>query len=135
MTCKTLFFDLNEREKKFFDKKEFQTFDIKFFEIALNKDTVLNLSDEDLYNTVAISVFLKSDISGNVINKFKNLRVISTRSSSCNHIEFKPCLEKHIALVNISDYEQKKDDVDYILKETLGGLSDFFCGGKRYRIF
>ena len=94
MTCKMLFFDYRDSEKQFFEKfKDVSVFDLKFFNHPLNEETVETLSEEDLAQTMIVSVFTTSHITKKVLDKFKNLRIISTRSTGVNHIDAKPCID------------------------------------------
>lgn len=104
MVAKMLFFDYREAEKSFFKKNKFDNFDIKFFDESLNEDTIKKLSQEDLDNTMIISVFITSNICREVISKFKNLRIISTRSTGYDHIESSYCIDKNIAIINVESY-------------------------------
>ena len=104
MACKMLIFDLREAEKKFFNENKFENYEIKFFQESLNEKTVENISKEDLENAMIISVFTTSEITEKVIEKFKNLRIVSTRSTDCEHIDFKPCINKNIAIINVEKY-------------------------------
>ena len=80
MAIRLLVFDFRESEKDFFRSHELENFDITFFAESLNEQTVKNLSQELLDNTPVISVFINSEVTEEVINSFKNLRIISTRS-------------------------------------------------------
>lgn len=104
MVAKMLFFDYRESERAFFEKNKFDNFDIKFFEESLNEDSIKKLSQEDLESTMIISVFITSNICKEVIDKFKNLRIISTRSTGYDHIESSYCIDKNIALINVESY-------------------------------
>lgn len=104
MACKMLIFDLRKAEKKFFNENKFENFEIKFFTDNLNEETVENIPQEDLENAMIISVFTTSKITEKVLEKFKNLRIVSTRSTGCEHIDFKPCISKNIAIINIEKY-------------------------------
>ena len=104
MTCKLLFFDYRKSEEKFFSEHKFDNYEIKFFKESLNIDTVNDLSQEDLEESTIISVFITSDISEEVISKFKNLRVISTRSTGYNHICLNTCANRNIAVLNVDAY-------------------------------
>lgn len=104
MVCRMLLFDYRESEKKFFEENKYENFKIKFFKESLNEETIKKLSNEDLEKTMVISVFTTSEITQNIIDKFKNLRIISTRSTGYEHIELKPCIEKNIALINVESY-------------------------------
>ncbi len=104
MTMNMLMFDFRDAEKKFFEDNKFQDFNITFFSESLNEDFVQTLSPELLENTNIISVFINSDVTQNVIEKFKNLRIISTRSTGYNHISVNSCQYKNIAVTNIVNY-------------------------------
>ena len=56
MTCKMLFFDYRESEKQFFENHKCDYFDLKFFNHPLNEETVETLSEEDLAQTMIVSV-------------------------------------------------------------------------------
>lgn len=104
MTCKLLFFDYRKSEEKFFSCNNFENFDIKFYRHSLNKDTVKNLPQELLDETTIVSVFITSEIDKDVISKFKNLRVISTRSTGYDHICVNSCTDRNITLINVENY-------------------------------
>ncbi len=104
MSCKMLFFDYRESEKNFFKEHHFENFDIKFFEESLNEVTLESLDKEDLENAMIISVFITSNVDEKIISKFKNLRIISTRSTGYDHICLNSCAMKNIALVNVEAY-------------------------------
>ena len=104
MAVKMLVFDYRESEKEFFRTHELENFDITFYTESLNDDTVSELPGEDLDNTAVISVFIDSEVSEDVINSFKNLRIISTRSTGVDHINLNAAHEKNIAVVNVEAY-------------------------------
>ncbi len=104
MSCKMLFFDYRESEEKFFENNKFENFDIKFFKESLTEETLNLLTEEDFEQTLVISIFINSSINDKIINRFTNLRVISTRSTGYDHIDLNACLCKNIALINIESY-------------------------------
>lgn len=104
MAIKLLVFDFRESEKDFFRTHELENFDITFFTESLNSETIKNISQELLDTTAAISVFVDSEITEDVINSFKNLRIISTRSTGVDHINKKAAAAKNIAVVNVEGY-------------------------------
>lgn len=99
---KMLIFDVKKSEKQFLDEIDTSDFDITFFEESLNNSTRLTVKECD--ETAILSVFLTSDITEEVLNKFKNLRVIVTRSICFNHIDIETCRKRNIAVINVSDY-------------------------------
>ena len=107
MAIKMLVFDVRECEREIFENEEFQNFEIKLFSECLNDESIKKLTKEDLDNAMAISVFLDSEVTENVINSFKNLRIISTRSSSIEHINKKAAQNKNIDIVNVEGYSAR----------------------------
>lgn len=104
MTMNMIVFDLRDSEKKFFEKNKFQDFNITFFSESLNENFVQTLSEDLLENTNIISVFITSDVTREVIDKFKNLRIISTRSTGYDHVCVNSCQYKNIAVTNVVNY-------------------------------
>lgn len=104
MAINILVFETKQAEKEYFDNNNFEDCDITCFEECLNEEFTETLSDEILDNTNAISIFNNSSITGEVLNKFKNLRAISIRSSYFDHICINSCVEKNIAVVNIPHF-------------------------------
>ena len=95
---KMLIFDFRDSEKDFFNRHSFPDFDITFINKPLNELTVL--TDEQWEETDIVSVFINSVVSETVINKFKNLRIVATRSTGYNHIDLKCCTQNNIAVFN-----------------------------------
>ena len=114
MAINVLVFELKECEKPFFDNNNFSDMKITFFTESLNEKFLETLSDEIIENTNVISVINDSSITKNIINKFKNLRVISVRDREYDHVCMNTCEEKNIALINISD-EGVKSAAQFIL--------------------
>jgi len=104
MSIKMLVFDFRDSEKEFFERNKFENFDITFFKESLNEDTVNNLTDEQLEQTSVISVFIDSEVTQAVIDKFRNLRTVSTRSTGIDHINHKACVDKNIDVINVGSY-------------------------------
>lgn len=107
MAIKMLVFDVRDCEREFFKEKHCESFEIKLFSECLNDESVKNIPQEDLDSTAVISVFLDSNITENVINSFKNLRIIATRTSSIEHINRVAAAKKNIDIVNVEGYSSK----------------------------
>jgi len=101
---KMLMFDFRESENYFFEKREFKDLDITFIKEPLNEYT--KLTDKQLEETEIISVFISSKVTSTVLKKFKNLRIIATRSTGFSHIDTKYCMDEHIAVCNVENYGQ-----------------------------
>ena len=97
-----LMFDFRDSEKEYFKKNKLPDFDIEFIKEPLNEMSILN--DKQLNETDVISVFITSELTDSVIKKFKNLRIISTRSTGYNHIDLKYCTQNNIAVFNVGEY-------------------------------
>ena len=132
MVCKMLFFDYRQIEKPFFENNVISNYDIKFFTKPLNIETVKDLLPEDLEQTGIINIFITSHITAEVINKFKNLRVIATRSARYGHIDLTSCINNNIALVNVEAYKNKP--IDLILRESFDAVTGVLCGERNKRI-
>ncbi len=91
-------------EKPFFKNNELQNFNFKFYEGSLNPETVREIPQEIKDQTTVISVFTDSDVTAGVIKEFKNLRIISTRSTAFDHICIDSARERNIAVLNVSNY-------------------------------
>lgn len=133
MACRILFFDHTLLEKRFFEVNKFDNFDIKFFEWELNKDTVGNLAQEDLDNTVMINIYKNSVVDSQVMSKFKNLRLVAVRSEDYDNVDVGYCLNNNIALINV-EYIEDPHSMEYRLKASFRGMADFLCGGKSNRV-
>lgn len=114
---KMLFFDYRKQEEKFFDSFNDSDFDITFYKNNLTEMT--ELTEEEYNETEVISVFVCSQITEKLINKFKNLRIIATRSTGYNHIDIQACLERNISVVNVEAYA-KSSVTQYTLAVMLG---------------
>lgn len=99
---KMLVFDFRESEKEFFKNNELTDFDITFIESPLNDE--YELTEEELDETVIISVFTTSKVTEDILKKFKNLRIIATRSTAFDHIDIGTCVKSKIAVLNVDQY-------------------------------
>jgi len=104
MAIKMLMFDYRETEKAFFEKHKFEDFDITFYEEPLNAQTIRKIPPEVRDSAAIISVFITSEVTQDVVHAFKNLRLISTRSTGFDHINTRACRNKNIAVTNVESY-------------------------------
>lgn len=101
---KMLMFDFRDSEKDFFNKNDFPDFDITFIKEPLNE--MSQLTPRQFEETDVISVFISSNVCPQILEKFKNLRVIATRSTGFNHIDIKYCTQHNITVFNVEEYGQ-----------------------------
>ncbi|MBO6088308.1 hypothetical protein J6P92_08205 [bacterium] len=107
MAIKMLVFDVRDCEREFFESEKFENFEIKLYSNCLNEESVKKIPQEELDSAMVISVFLDSNLTEDVINSFRNLRIISTRSSSIEHINKHVTTLKNIDVVNVENYSFK----------------------------
>lgn len=99
---KMLMFDFRDSEKEYFKNNPIHDLEIEFIEDSLNENTIL--TDEQKENTVIVSVFINSNLSKKILSQFKNLQIVTTRSTGYNHIDIEHCRNNNIAVINIPDY-------------------------------
>lgn len=104
MALKILFFDYRESEHRYFEMNKFDNYEIKFFDFPLTPKTYKKLSEQDKKQANIISVFITSELTAEVINGFRNLRMVTTRSSGYNHIDIKSCANRNISVLNVPNY-------------------------------
>lgn len=104
MSVKILVFDYRETEKKFFEENKFDNFNIKFFEFTLCEENLNKIPKEDIEDAFVISVFIESSVTPKVVSAFKNLRIISTRSTGYDHICRLECERRNIIVINVQNY-------------------------------
>ena len=104
MPINMLMFEMRNAEREYFEKNTFEDFKLTFFDECLDEEFVKTLSSEVLENTNVISIFNNSSITKEVLDNFKNLRVISIRAGIYDHICLSSCEDKNIAVVNIPEF-------------------------------
>lgn len=125
MTQKMLLFDYRYVEDKFFENHTFNNFEISFYTQSLTPEVVKTLPDEILETTTIISVFIDSEVTDEVINAFKNLRIISTRSTGYDHINLTAAKNKNIAVMNVENYGETSV-AQYAFGLVIGLIRNFF---------
>ena len=104
MAVNMIVFEFRENEKQFFEDNNFENLNIVFYKEPLNEDLINTLPQDILENANVISVFINSEVTEKVINSFKNLRIISTRSTGYDHINIESAKKRNIAVVNVENY-------------------------------
>jgi len=107
MAITILIFDYKKAEQNFFKQNRLDDYDIHFFEESLNETTVNNLPDNLLEETTVVSVYVTSNVNNEVLSKFHNLMILSTRSSGYEHIDIQECCNKKIKVLNVENYDSK----------------------------
>lgn len=99
---KIVFFDVKNYEKSYFEKNlDFKNNEILFFNEPLLQ--ACGLSDEVLSAEI-LSVTAFSRLSAEVLEKFKNLKLVTTRSVGFSHIDRKYCENRGIEIAITPHY-------------------------------
>ncbi|MFN4245787.1 MAG: hydroxyacid dehydrogenase [Brevinematia bacterium] len=97
--AKIAFFEIKEKWEKSFYQKELKEHSIKFFKQPIQE------VKKDLYSDAEIiSIFIYSKVSNQIIDSIKNLKLISTRSTGFDHIDYKYAKGKNIYVSNVPNY-------------------------------
>ncbi len=97
---KVLFFEAQEEFQDFIQDR------LAGHEISFHKELAneAQVSENDYANAEAISVFIYSKISKDVLDKFHNLKLIATRSTGFDHIDMEECKRRGIRVANVPFY-------------------------------
>ena len=95
---KIAFFEIKDWEREEI-KKKIKGHKLLFFDKELTKRNISKISDAEI-----ISVFIYSEVDGNLISKFKNLKAVVTRSTGFDHIDVKECSKRKINVFNVPNY-------------------------------
>lgn len=134
MTLNVLLFEYKEYEKEFFKNNIPEGFNITFFEESLNKNTVRDIPKDIRDKTTVTIISTHSEMDKEVINSFKNLRIITTRSNSYSHICHQAAVERNIAIFNIDfcNDEKPEENSDRILQKSIDQIRDMLKGKNIY---
>ncbi len=98
---KAAFFELEGWEESIIRKElEPEGFEL----VKLSKDPISGKDIIEIADVEALSVFIYSRISKEVIDKLPKLRIIATRSTGFDHIDVEYARSKGIAVCNVPDY-------------------------------
>ena len=108
-----IFYDVKPYEKDFFELEINKEANITYIDSNILTDRELTKQEE---NADVISVFTLSKLDKQVLQKFKNLKLILTRSVGYSHIDLDYCNSKNIIVANTPHYG------DYTVAEFSFGL-------------
>lgn len=128
---KMLMFDTKKTELEFLENFDTSDFDITYFSESLNNNTKLTVNECD--KTVILSVFISSEVNSKVLDKFKNLRIIATRSICYNHIDVEECRKRNIAVINVNDYG-KSSVAQYVIGLIFALTRNILCASNDVKI-
>jgi len=95
---KIVIFEAEQWERKAFDRLAIGH-DLNFVDQPLDERV-----DEKFSDAAIISTFIYSDLHQKALSKFKNLKLIATRSTGFDHIDTGYCAQKGITICNVPSY-------------------------------
>ncbi|MEK6934989.1 MAG: NAD(P)-dependent oxidoreductase [Nanoarchaeota archaeon] len=95
---KIAFFELDKDEKDLV-KKKLKNHKLLFFDNELTKRTAKKIKDVD-----AITIFIYSEITKEILNLLPNLKLIATMSTGLDHIDLQECKKRKIKVMNVPVY-------------------------------
>ncbi len=98
---KTVFFDIKDEEQKYLTEKLGPEFETVFIKRSLNSEFLV---EENIQDAQILSVFIDSELTKGVLEKFKNLKFIILRSVGYSHIDLSYANENKIAVFNAPHY-------------------------------
>lgn len=96
-----IFYETKDYERKFFETELSDKYNLKFEEVELNINTPVFFPEK---NIEILSVFTGSRLTKDVLSKFRNLKLILTRSVGFSHIDIDYCKENNIIVANTPHY-------------------------------
>jgi D-lactate dehydrogenase len=98
---KIAFTSVNDEEINFY-RENLKEYEIKFFQKQIDDINLEEIKDVDI-----LSVFVFDKLSKDLLSKFKNLKLIITRSAGYDHIDLDYCKEKGIKVAHMPAYSPK----------------------------
>ncbi|HSA83829.1 MAG TPA: NAD(P)-dependent oxidoreductase [Patescibacteria group bacterium] len=95
---KIAFFEIAEWEKSHCEEA------LKDNELLFTDQKVQHCQDQSFFQAEIISPFIYSTLNKETLQKFPNLRLITTRSTGYDHIDLAYCQEKGITVANVPSY-------------------------------
>lgn len=96
-----IFYDTKCYEQDFFEKELYDKLNFEFKDYELLPDTDISYLEE---NAEIISVFTSSRLTKETLEKFKNLKLILTRSVGFSHVDMDYCNSRNIMVANTPHY-------------------------------
>ena len=95
---KIAFFEVKDEDIEFFSR-ELGEYDLTFSDSPLTLENVDLVKDYDI-----LSVFIRSKIDDNILERLPNLKLITTRSTGYDHIDIEACKRRGILVANVPGY-------------------------------
>jgi D-lactate dehydrogenase len=100
--AKIVFFDVKDHEKHYLQENMPAECECVFIEDSLQTNFDKNIAK--VKNFDILSVFTSSRVPAELLEKFENLKLVTTRSTGFSHIDIDYCKTKDIPVVNVPRY-------------------------------
>jgi len=97
---KIAFFEVQDWEEPFL-KEGFSGHEVKLLKETLDEKKAGEVKDFDV-----ISVFIYSKLSGELLSKLDNVRLVATRSTGFDHIDLEACRRRGVLVCNVPMYSE-----------------------------
>ncbi len=97
---KIVFFEVEEWEEKYLQER-LKGQDLTFFRDELGEKL---LTSDKVRNAEIISIFIYSKINKKILDSFKKLKAIATRSTGFDHIDVQECKKRRVLVSNVPFY-------------------------------
>jgi len=95
---KVIGFELEDWEREMFNRMRDE------HDLLLTSEPLNTQVRQDFLDAEAISTFIYSDVSAESLKRFKNLKLIATRSTGFDHIDTEYCKKNDITICNVPAY-------------------------------
>lgn len=95
---KIVFFELEDWEISYFRERIFNQ-NVEYYKTGIHET-----NSESIYDAEIISSFIFSKLDKTTLDKFKNLKLISTMSTGYDHIDLEECKKRNISVCNVPTY-------------------------------
>ncbi len=95
---KIVFFELEEWEISYFRERIFNQ-NVEYYKTGIHET-----NSESIYDAEIISSFIFSKLDKATLDKFRNLKLISTMSTGYDHIDLEECKKRNISVCNVPTY-------------------------------
>lgn len=99
---KTAFFDIKEIDQNFLEKNRPENCEFVYIQTPLHIGLEEHL--EQIKDAEILSIFTSSTVSKTLLEKFDNLKLITTRSTGYNNVDLEYCNKNGISVVNVPKY-------------------------------
>ena len=100
---KALFFDCDIKTAHYLKTHTLNNVIFETVDFELNSENLLKVHNPEQFDIISVFAHAQ-DLENSALEVFKNLKMISTRSTGFNHIDLSYCQKKNITVCNVPNY-------------------------------